>query len=1000
MKFERLLTSFLSFFTVFAQKQWPISNTGYTDVIEWDHYSLIVKGQRLVVWSGEFHYWRMPVPELWQDLLEKIKAHGFNTVSVYGHWGYHSASEDALDFETITHDPRPILDYSKKIGLYVIWRPGPYVNAESHAGGHAQWATTGAYGSLRNNDTRFTKAYTPYMTTYEKLLKPYQVQFGGNLIAFQIENEFSPQRLGDNSKNAPPNWLYINYMQTLIDQARENGIGVPLTHNNPSTQSKDWSKDFDPRGAVDISGFDTYPYCWSCLLSVCGGRYEYDVQPYYGWFEEISPNQPPYIPEFQGGSYNPWGGPAGGCIQKQNSEFVNIMYKHNIGERITMISIYVFFGGTNWGNIGFPESQTSYDYAAAISETRVIGEKFWEGKTLGLLIDVARDLAKTDRVYVGTNLTTSTNVYTSLLENPDTHSRFYVLRHTVSNSTTLDDFKVTMATSEGTMTVPKYGSASLHGLASKIFLSDFKFAEGLTLLYTTAEVLTVSTVDKEPVLVLWVPNGEAAEFSVKGYKANEKKDTVRLCKGCEINYHGESGDNLVVNFKQEAGISIVQFDGFRVVMIDRGVAWRTWAPKLSNDPLAGSDQNIIVHGLHLVRKVSISGGELQLFGDTDSETTMTIHAPAKIRDVSWNGKKISRVNRRDGVLEVELQGPKISERDVLSQLNSGKWKAKNTLPEISPDYDDSAWIVANDTTTPNPIQPATPQVLYAENYGFFHGYVLFRGRFNGGNSTTGVFMNLQFGAAGGYSAWLNGQWIGSWTGTTATRGNSTFEFPKGSVKTNGENVLVILMDHNGKDQYAEALNYRGIYQITLIGAKSPDFTKWTIQGNAGGTKNIDPVRGPYNEGGLYAERLGWHLNGFNPKGWSDASKLSVANATAVFFRKEVDFSVPAGYDIPLYIRLGSPSGQKLRVQIYVNGYQFGKYIPQVGSQVDFPIPPGVLNYNGKNVFGVSVWNVQDGTEVTLDYEWKVAALYESSFSDRFDVKKLQPGYDPSREKYA
>jgi beta-galactosidase GanA len=69
------------------------------------------------------------VPQLWRDLLEKIKAHGFNTVSLYGHWGYHSASEDALDFETITHDPRPILDYAKEIGLYIIMRPGPYVNA-------------------------------------------------------------------------------------------------------------------------------------------------------------------------------------------------------------------------------------------------------------------------------------------------------------------------------------------------------------------------------------------------------------------------------------------------------------------------------------------------------------------------------------------------------------------------------------------------------------------------------------------------------------------------------------------------------------------------------------------------------------------------------------------------------------------------------------------------------------------------------------------------------
>lgn len=39
---------------VLAQTQWPISSTNYTDAVQWDHYSLIVKGERLVVWSGEF----------------------------------------------------------------------------------------------------------------------------------------------------------------------------------------------------------------------------------------------------------------------------------------------------------------------------------------------------------------------------------------------------------------------------------------------------------------------------------------------------------------------------------------------------------------------------------------------------------------------------------------------------------------------------------------------------------------------------------------------------------------------------------------------------------------------------------------------------------------------------------------------------------------------------------------------------------------------------------
>lgn len=57
-----------------SAQQWPLHDDGLNDVVQWDHYSMIVDGERLFFWSGEFHYWRIPVPELWHDILEKIKA--------------------------------------------------------------------------------------------------------------------------------------------------------------------------------------------------------------------------------------------------------------------------------------------------------------------------------------------------------------------------------------------------------------------------------------------------------------------------------------------------------------------------------------------------------------------------------------------------------------------------------------------------------------------------------------------------------------------------------------------------------------------------------------------------------------------------------------------------------------------------------------------------------------------------------------------------------------
>lgn len=57
------------------------TDNGKTTDVTWDKYSLSVKGERLFVFSGEFHYMRLPVPELWLDVFQKLRANGFNAVS-------------------------------------------------------------------------------------------------------------------------------------------------------------------------------------------------------------------------------------------------------------------------------------------------------------------------------------------------------------------------------------------------------------------------------------------------------------------------------------------------------------------------------------------------------------------------------------------------------------------------------------------------------------------------------------------------------------------------------------------------------------------------------------------------------------------------------------------------------------------------------------------------------------------------------------------------------
>src|SRR5882672_6794550 len=90
--------------------------------ITWDRYSLMIDGTRAVIWSGEFHPFRLPSPSLWREVMKKLKANGYNAVSIYFDWGYHSAAPAVYDF-TGVRDMDQLLSISAEVGLYVIASP-------------------------------------------------------------------------------------------------------------------------------------------------------------------------------------------------------------------------------------------------------------------------------------------------------------------------------------------------------------------------------------------------------------------------------------------------------------------------------------------------------------------------------------------------------------------------------------------------------------------------------------------------------------------------------------------------------------------------------------------------------------------------------------------------------------------------------------------------------------------------------------------------------------
>ncbi|KAI5782710.1 putative beta-galactosidase C [Geopyxis carbonaria] len=971
-------------------------DNGMTKAVQWDRNSLYVHGERVYIFSGEFHYPRLPVPELWLDLFQKLRATGFNAVSIYFFWAYHSPNEDTLDFKTGAKDIQRLFDYAAEAGIWVISRAGPYINAETTAGGVALWTTTGAHGVPRTHDDANYNAWRPWIEGVGKIIARNGADKGGVVILNQHENEFIEDY-------HDPEWTGVKYM-TQIDDAFVNGAGVrvPSSHNEKGMRGQSWSTDYkDVGGSVDIYGLDSYPNGFDCKNP--NSKFTV-VKSYFDWFEAYSPSQPSYMPEYQGGAFDPWGGYSfENCAQLTGTQFSDVFYKTLVAQKVSLISLYMTYGGTNWGGLAAPVVYTSYDYGAPLTESRIIRDKMRQIKSLTLFLRVSPDLRNTDMISNGTIFANTTAIYGMQQRNADTGAGFYWVHQNTSTSNAVVNFRLDVTTSAGNVTIP---NVQLDGRESKIVVTDYRFGKH-ELLYSSAEVLTYAIVDSKPVLVLYLNTAQTGEFVLK------KTSSKPVVYGSSAVKSVKSGKNMKITYTQTSGKTVLQFPGGpQVWLVDRITGWNIWAPALTRKPNLSASQHLLVQGPYLVRTAALSGASLALTGDVNATTTLEVAAPAGVHTLTWNGRRVSTQRTKYGTLTAKLPGPAAVTLPDLSKLT---WKSTDALPERARAYDASSWTLANHTTTRNPTPPATLPVLYPDDYGFHVGIKLFRGTFDApaGNSTpTGVTITALGGDAFGFSLFLNGAHLQSFAGAPAVA-SGTLQASFGNATLHAkDNVLLVVLDYHGHDQESVRpygpRNPRGLSEARLTGESGAAFKEWRLTGNAGGEAELDKVRGVYNEGGLLPERLGWPQPGFpTPSTWAAHSPLNGTSEAGVqFYRTTFNLSLPAGHDVPLAFvftpAAESAEGGEARVLLWVNGYMYGKYIPHIGPQTRFPVPPGILDGQGENTVAVAVWAQGDGGArlggVALETE---GVFRGEGFGWGFDGAYLRPAWvEGEREGYA
>jgi hypothetical protein len=516
-----------------------------------------------------------------------------------------------------------------------------------------------------------------------------------------------------------------------------------------------------------------------------------------------------------------------------------------------------------------------------------------------------------------------------------TDTNFYVVRHANFTSTSNASYKLNVSTSVGLISIPQLGGMlSLNGRDSKIHVTDYDVG-GINLVYSSAEIFTwAQTAGEGRILVLYGGAGEIHEaaFPVSlGTPAVLEGSLVTISK---------LNSTWILHWQVSSSRKVVKIGNLEVHLLWRNEAYQYWSLELpAPEPIGNytsmSKSAVLIKAGYLLRSAAILGDELRLTGDINSTTDIeVISLPVTgVSSILLNGERLKTATSKLEKLlaRVYFNYPKIS----LPDFTGPSWKYLDSLPEIQPSYDDSLWTNLTNPTTNNPLNLTTPTSLYASDYGYHTGSLIYRGHFNANGIESTFSVNITGGLGFGHSAWLNSDFLGSWVGSASNQSYfQTFTLPS-SLKEGSTNIFTILIDHMGQNEEApgtDAVKFpRGILDYTLSGHPQSDI-KWKMTGNLGGEQYRDLTRGPRNEGAMFAERQGYHLPDPPSSGWRSSNPVEngVSTVGIGFYTTSFYLNVPEGYDVPMnfvFNQTGenTENSQNYRCQLFVNGYQFGKY---------------------------------------------------------------------------
>lgn len=597
----------------------------------------------------------------------------------------------------------------------------------------------------------------------------------------------------------------------------------------------------------------------------------------------------------------------------------------------TLHNVHMAFGGTSWGWLPAPSAPSpTYDPTAAIDEARRPTDKLAPLHQLGHLLRHVPDFTR----MTGAPAVRAADARLRVrhLANPDTGAHAYVVRND--------------SAADVTSTLPMGGTdveVAVPARDAKLFATGLHLGAGRKLAHATVQPMLTMSVGRLDVAAFVGRAGEMAHVVLDC--PNEPWPT-RLDE--EAAWAFDDGRlHVSVPLKEDRLTRVRVRSGetdrtLLLIVADDAASLRLW-------PYETPSGRVLVRGPELLREAALDGAVIRLTGDTVDERELEVWAPPGITDVTWNGEAVqSGLGRALSLMTVwPLPGAAGPELPALDG-----WRRRTENFESRPEYGDEGWTAADRRTSASttPVPDGQP-VLFADDYGFHYGDVWYRGRLTGAAGLESVSLSYSTGAHGLLMAWLDGEPLGThrpgdgddgdgkgtWTGTADLRLPAAVREALGERR--GEDTAAVLSVLVRRTQHAQEdpRAARGLTAARFEGA-SPRVS-WRIMGAAA----ADPVRGPLNNGGLYGERHGWHLPGYDDGGWEPVSSPSRGDRRqgVTWYRTGFRLDVPPEVDASVGLLLDDGPGRASRVQVFLNGWNLGEYVGG-GAPHTFVLPNGVL----------------------------------------------------------